>query len=354
MNVNKFQFTPGQTMKTATHLSLEEVLAARRRVASAVALTPCRKSPGLSQLTGCEVFCKEEYSQATGSFKERGARNALSLLAATPGTRGVIAASAGNHALGLARHGRVFRLPVTVVMPCRAPRVKIDRCRRLGARVILHGQTYQEASRHAADLGRELNLANVHPFDDLAVMAGQGTLALELLEQVPDLDAILVPVGGGGLLAGISTVLRALKPKASIIGVEPENAACFGGALKEGKAVRVSTSPTLADGLAVAQAGQQAFAIAGPQVDRVVSVSEEAIARAIWYLAWTERAVVEGAGAVGLAALLEGNLPELANKRVVLLLTGRNIDPVTHRRLVEPGNEAAFVDRTSQAQFSRN
>ncbi len=343
-------------MKPTAGLSLQEVLAARKRLSGAIALTPCRKSPGLSQLTGCQVFCKAEYAQFTGSFKERGARNALSLLAAKPDTRGVVAASAGNHALGLARHGRAFRLPVTVVMPRYAPRVKIDRCRRLGARVILHGQTYQEASLHAADLSRELNLANVHPFDDLAVIAGQGTLALELLEQVPEFDAILVPVGGGGLLAGIGTVLRTLRPAVSVIGVEPENAACFAGALKEGKAVQVTTSPTLADGLAVAQAGQQAFGIAGPHVDRVVSVSEGAIAKAIRELALTERAVVEGAGAVGLAALLGGKLPELANKRVVLLLSGRNIDPLTHRRLVEPGiveecyrNEVPpFADRWSR------
>ena len=318
-------------------VSLSDVVAARLRLNGAIIRTECAESAALSELTGARIFCKREHLQRTGSFKERGARNALALLSPEQAAKGVIAASAGNHALGLAWHGRALKIPVTVVMPRFAPLVKVSRCRQFGAEVVLHGETFDQARAEAQRLGEDRSLSYIHPFDDPKVIAGQGTLAFEVLEQVPDVEAIIVPIGGGGLLAGVATVLRALKPGLQIIGVEPANAACFSAGMAAGKPVRVNTLFTLADGLAVAEAGHYPLAIAAPLVDRVVPVGEEALALAILRLAELEKSIVEGAGAAGLAALLCGALPDLAGRRVVLLLTGGNIDPLAHSRVIERG-----------------
>ncbi|HXS68373.1 MAG TPA: pyridoxal-phosphate dependent enzyme, partial [Candidatus Polarisedimenticolia bacterium] len=206
---------------------LSEIVAARSRINGAVNHTQCTESAPLSELTGMRIFCKQEHLQRTGSFKERGARNALALLKPEQSRRGVIAASAGNHALGLSWHGRALGIPVTVVMPRFAPLIKVARCRQFGAKVILHGDTFDEARQEADRLAAANGLTYIHPFDDARVIAGQGTLAFEILEQVPEAEAVLVPVGGGGLLAGMATVFHALKPDLQIIGVEPANAACF-------------------------------------------------------------------------------------------------------------------------------
>ena len=318
-------------------VSLADVVAARSRLQGAIIRTECAESAALSELTGAQIFCKREHLQRTGSFKERGARNALALLSPEEAAAGVIAASAGNHALGLAWHGRSMKIPVTVVMPRFAPLVKVSRCRQFGAEVILHGDTFDQARSEALRLAASRSLAYIHPFDDPRVIAGQGTLAFEVLEQAPDAEAIIVPIGGGGLLAGVATVLRALKPDLQIIGVEPANAACFSAAMAAGKPVPVTTRFTLADGLAVAEAGHHPFAIAMPLVDRVIPVGEEALALAILRLAELEKCIVEGAGAAGLAALLSGALPDLVGRRVVLLLTGGNIDPLAHSRVIERG-----------------
>lgn len=318
-------------------VSLSEIVAARLRLNGSISRTPCVESVALSELTGAQVFCKQEHLQRTGSFKERGARNALSQLTPEQAQRGVIAASAGNHALGLSWHGSLLKVPVTVVMPRFAPLVKVARCRRFGATVVLHGDTFDEARQEADRLAAEKQLTYVHPFDDPQVIAGQGTLAFEILEQVPDADAVLVPVGGGGLLAGMATVFHALKPDLQIIGVEPANAACFTAGVAAQKPVRIKTRFTLADGLAVAEAGQHTLAIARPLVHRMVQVGEEQLALSILRLAEMEKCVIEGAGASGLAALLGGALPDLKGKRVVLLLTGGNIDPLAHSRVIERG-----------------
>ena len=324
------------TQPTAT-VSLSEVVAARLRLNGAVIRSPCLESPALSELTGVRVFCKQEQLQRTGSFKERGARNALAQLDPKAARRGVIAASAGNHALGLSWHGRALEVPVTVVMPRFAPLVKVARCRKFGATVVLHGDTFDEARSEATRLAEEGGLTYVHPFDDPHVIAGQGTLAFEILEQVPDAEAILIPVGGGGLLAGMATVLRSLKPDLEIIGVEPAGAASFAAGVAAEAPVRVPTRFTLADGLAVAEAGRHTLAIARPLAPRLVQVSEEALALAMLRLAELDKCVIEGAGAAGLAALLDGRLPELRGRRVVLLLTGGNIDPLAHSRVIERG-----------------
>ena len=326
-------------MKTdsLTEVSLSEIVAARSRLNGAIFRTPCPESAALSELTGARIFCKQEHLQRTGSFKERGARNALAKLPAAQASTGVIAASAGNHSLGLAWHGRLLAIPVTVVMPRFAPIVKVAGCRRFGAEVVLAGDTFDEARAEAARLAAKHGLTYIHPFDDPDVIAGQGTLGFEILEQVPDCDAILVPVGGGGLLSGIAIVLQALKPSVEIIGIEPANASCFTAGTAAGEPVRVSTKFTLADGLAVAQAGDLTLSIMRKLKHKIVSIDEEWLALAMLRLAELDKCVIEGAGAAGLAALLSGHLPELAGRRIVLILSGGNIDPLAHSRVIERG-----------------
>lgn len=323
--------------ETKASVPLSEIVAARLRLQGTVIRTPCVESAALSELTGARIFCKQEHLQRTGSFKERGARNALAQLTQEQARLGVVAASAGNHALGLSWHGRQLSIPVTVVMPRFAPLVKVARCRQFGARVVLHGDTFDEARSEASRLAAEEGLTYVHPFDDPKVIAGQGTLAFEILEQVPDAEAIIVPVGGGGLLAGVATVLQALKPDLQIIGVEPANAACFTAAMAAEKPVRIQTRFTLADGLAVAEAGQHTLDIAKPLVHRMVNVGEESLALAMLRLAELDKSIIEGAGAAGLAAFLGGHLDDLKGRRVVLLLSGGNIDPLAHSRVIERG-----------------
>jgi threonine dehydratase len=284
-----------------------------------------------------QIFCKLDNLQRTGSFKERGARNALAQLPKEQQERGVIAASAGNHAQALAYQGKLLGIPATVVMPKYAPLIKIGNCQKLGATVILHGKDFSEAKAHAHEIAAERGLAYIDGYDDPAIIAGQGTMGLEIVEQVPDLDAVVIPVGGGGLLAGVALAVKSLKPEAKIIVVEAEHVASFSAAMQAGKPVPIETKPTLADGLAIAQVGKNAFATAAPLVDRTVTVTEEQIAVAILRIVELEKGVVEGAAATPLAACLSGQLSELAGKRVVLLLCGGNIDPNVLSRVVERG-----------------
>ncbi len=318
-------------------ISLDDIIAARSRIAGGIAATPCIASIPLSELTGSYIHCKREYLQRTGSFKERGARNALLLLDDAERRRGVIAASAGNHALGLAYHGGLLGIPVTVVMPRFAPLIKVSTCRRLGAHVLLEGDDLAAARAHADRIATQEDLTYIHGYGDDAIIAGQGTIGLELLDQFPDLDAIVVPIGGGGLIAGVSMAIKALQPRIEVIGVEPANAACYSAALQRGHPVDIELRPTLADGLAVARVASSAFEIARPNVDRVVTVSEESLALAILRLMEREKAVVEGAGAAGLAAFLGGALDDLRGRHVALLLTGGNIDLNILDRVIEIG-----------------
>lgn len=318
-------------------LTFEAIVAARERIASGIVRTPCEESPALSELTRCRVFPKAEYLQRTGSFKERGARNALLLLPEGQKGVGVVAASAGNHALALAFHGRDLGIPVTVVMPTVAPIIKRSRCAALGARVLLHGENIGEAKELADRLVAEEGLAYVHGFDGADVIAGAGTLGLEILDQVPDADAIVVPAGGGGLVAGLGLAVKRLRPQCEVVAVETLRSASLTAALDAGEPVLVPVGATLADGLAVPCVGARAFAIARRVVDRVVRVDEEAVALAILRLVELEKGVVEGAGATPLAALLAGELPHLAGKRVVLCLCGGNIDPTVLGRVIEHG-----------------
>ena len=284
-----------------------------------------------------KVFCKLDTLQRTGSFKERGARNALAQLSRDQQKRGVIAASAGNHAQALAYQGSLLGIPATVVMPKFAPLIKISTCQQLGATVILHGDGFGEAKARAHEIAAEKGLAYIDGYDDPAIIAGQGTMALEIVEQIPDLEAVIVPVGGGGLLAGVSLALKTLRPNVKIVAVEAEKVASFSAALKAGSPTKIAMRPTLADGLAIPQVGANAFQIARPLVDLTVTVTEEEIALAILRLVELEKSVVEGAAATPLAACMSGKLKELAGKRVVLLLCGGNIDPNVLSRVIERG-----------------
>ena len=318
-------------------VTLDDVRAARERIASGIMRTPCPESRPLSELTGARIFCKLDLLQRTGSFKERGARNALLLLDEPQRRRGVVAASAGNHALGLAYHGGLLGIPVTVVMPRFAPLVKLATCRRLGAHVILEGDTFAEARETAVRLAARDGLELIHGFDDPRVIAGQGTMALEILEDVPEADVLVVPTGGAGLLAGVGLVAKALRPEITIVAAEPAAAPTFSASLAAGQPVAVPIRPTLADGLAVGRVGDVSFPIAARVVDRVATVGEEALALAVVRLLELEKLVVEGAAASALAAVLGEAGAACAGRTVVLLLCGGNIDLTILERVIDHG-----------------
>jgi threonine dehydratase len=318
-------------------VTFQDIEAARKRIADAVYYSPCPPSIPLSEITGMKIFCKLDNLQRTGSFKERGARNALAQLSRDQQKRGVIAASAGNHAQALAYQGSLLGISATVVMPKFAPLIKISTCQQLGATVILHGDGFGDAKARAHEIAAEKGLAYIDGYDDPAIIAGQGTMALEIVEQIPDLEAVIVPVGGAGLLAGVSLALKMLQPNVKIVAVEAEKVASFSAALKAGSPTKITMRPTLADGLAIPQVGANAFQIARPLIDVTVTVTEEEIALAILRLVELEKSVVEGAAATSLAACMSGKLRELAGKRVVLLLCGGNIDPNVLSRVIERG-----------------
>jgi threonine dehydratase len=317
-------------------VNLESIRAAGSRINDKIYRSPCPYSLSLSRICGSEIYCKLDHLQLTGSFKERGARNKLKLLTDAERKCGVIAVSAGNHGLGLAYHGRDLGIPVTVIMPRWAPLVKVTNCRSFGANVILHGESYDDAKKHALEMAEQRKLTYVPGFDDPAVISGQGTMGLEILEDVPDVDVVIVPVGGGGLIAGVGAAIKALRPQVRIIGVEAVNAPTMHESLRQGKVVRIPTKPTLADGLAIAEAGKLCLEIAKQVVDQIVLVSEEQIARSILRLLEHEKTVVEGAAAVPLAAAMDKSLA-LDGKKVVLCLCGGNIDVHLIARVIERG-----------------
>jgi threonine dehydratase len=326
-----------QRWKVKSLVTFQDIEAARKRIADAVYYSPCPPSIPLSEITGMRIFCKLDNLQRTGSFKERGARNALAQLSPEQQKRGVIAASAGNHAQALAYQGSLLGIPATVVMPKFAPLIKVSTCQQLGATVVLHGEDFGEAKAHAHKIAKEKGLAYIDGYDDPAIIAGQGTMGLEIVEQIPDVAAVIVPVGGAGLLAGVSLAVKSLRPATKIVAVEAENVASFSTALKAGKPTKITMCPTLADGLAIPQVGANAFQTARSLVDMTITVSEEQIALAILRLVELEKSVVEGAAATPLAACMSGKLKELAGRRVALLLCGGNIDPNVLSRVIERG-----------------
>jgi threonine dehydratase len=305
-------------------LSLEDIQAAAGRIAGHVERTPCRFSRTLSQITGAEVWVKFENLQFTAAYKERGALNRLASLDEEERRRGVIAASAGNHAQGLAYHGDRLGIPVTIVMPRGTPHVKVQQTREFGANVVIDGDSYDSAYERARELEAERGLVFIHPFDDIEVMAGQGTVALEMLEDAPDLEILPIPIGGGGLIAGMATAAKALKPDIKVIGVEPAMFPSFTGRMRGLNAP--CRGQTIAEGIAVKTVGDLTYAVARPLIDDVVLLEEPFFERAIALYCNIEKTVAEGAGAASLAALLA--YPErFRGRKCGLVITGGNIDP---------------------------
>ena len=316
-----------------TFVDVEE---ARERIQNQIYLSPFAFSETISRLTGSRVFFKLENLQMTGSFKERGALNRLITLTPDEAKHGVIAASAGNHGMAVAFHSHRLNISATIVMPLHAPLIKVTRVRQYGAQTVLHGADYDEAFAEAYRLAQERGLTFIHAFDDPWIVAGQGTIGLELYEQNPDLDAMIVPVGGGGLIAGIALVLKTLKPKIRIIGVQAEAVPSMKAALEKGKPVRVPPAMTIADGIAVRSVGETPFALVKRYVDEVVTVSEGEIANAVLLLLEIEKTVAEGAAAVPLAALINKKIG-LANGNVGVIISGGNIDMNLISRIIEKG-----------------
>jgi len=316
-------------------ITLIDIQAAAARLAGQVLDTPCVESKTLSQITGCQVFLKFENLQFTASFKERGALNKLAaMVAAGEPIRGVIAASAGNHAQGVAHHAQRLGLRAVIVMPQTTPMVKVERTRGFGAEVVLHGDSFDEARVHALQIAAAQGLTFIHPFDDPLVIAGQGTIAIEMLRAQPTLDTLVVAVGGGGLISGIATAVRALKPGVEIIGVQTTRFPAMVNEIK-GTAHPQGAS-TIAEGIAVGEPGLITREIVRSLVDDLVLVDEGDIEQAIVMLLEIEKTLVEGAGAAGLAALLK-EPARYAGKTVGLVLCGGNIDPLLLAAILERG-----------------
>lgn len=315
-------------------LTHADIQAAARRLQGAVLQTPCVESRTLSQITGAQVYLKFENLQFTASFKERGALNKLLLLSDAERARGVIAMSAGNHAQGVAYHAQRLGLRAVIVMPRFTPGVKVERTRGFGAEVVLHGDSLAEARAHAYQLAQEQQLTFVHPYDDEAIAAGQGTLALEMLEAQPDLDMLVVAIGGGGLIAGVATAAKAVRPGIEVVGVQTQRFPSMFNTLRQAE-LPMGTS-TIAEGIAVTQPGTVTQAIVQRCVDDLLLVDEGDIEQAVLMLLEIEKTLVEGAGAVGLAALLRH--PErFRDKKVGLILSGGNIDPMLLAAIIERG-----------------
>jgi threonine dehydratase len=308
---------------TALPVSIDDVEAARRLIEGKIVRTPCLHSRTLSQITGAEVWLKFENLQFTASFKERGALNRLSALDQDQRERGVVAMSAGNHAQGVAYHAHRLGIPATIVMPRTTPIMKVQQTESHGATVILHGDKLEDAAAHARQLGEERGLTFVHPYDDAKVIAGQGTVALEMLDDAPHLDTLVVPIGGGGLIAGMAVAARARKPGIEIVGVQAELYPAMAARMKGETAV--CDGDSLAEGIAVKYPGELTFTVVKSLVDEIVLVAERELEHALAMLLNIEKTVVEGAGAAGLAAMV-AHPSRFRGRKVGLVLCGGNID----------------------------
>ena len=315
-------------------LTYPDIRAAADRLGDHILQTPCVASQTLSEITGAQVFLKFENLQFTASFKERGACNRLQLLTAEEKTRGVVAMSAGNHAQGVAYHAQRMGLRAVIVMPRFTPGVKVERTRSFGAEVVLHGDTLEAARLHAYALAEQEQLTFIHPFDDAAVAAGQGTLALEMLAEQPDLDTLIVSVGGGGLIAGVATAAKTLKPSIRVVGVQTRRFPSMLNAV-QGLDLPIGQS-TIAEGIAVATAGAFTRQVVRNYVDTLLLVDEGDVEQAVLMLLEIEKTLVEGAGAAGLAALVRHG-EQFKGQKVGLILSGGNIDPLLLASIIERG-----------------
>ena len=319
-------------------IALADVLAARERLRDAIYYSPCAHSLMLSEQTGFEIYLKLENLQMTGSFKERGALNRIAMLTKEQAARGVIAASAGNHAQGVAHHATKRGIRSLIVMPQQTPLVKVTATKNFGAEVVLHGANYDEAYAEALRLREVEGMTLIHPFDDAAVMAGQGTIGLELLEQVPELEAVVVPIGGGGLIGGIACAIKETRPEVKVVGVQTARLPSMMEARAQGGPVTIEPATTIADGIAVRRAGEVTYPMVARYVDEIVTVAEDEIASAILVLLEREKTLAEGAGAAALAALLQGRTTVIAEgARTAVLVCGGNIDVTLLSRIIERG-----------------
>jgi threonine dehydratase len=350
-----------------TLVTLQDIQRASERIAGQVQRSPMPKSEPLSADLGCHVYVKLENLQRTGSFKERGACNKLACLNATERARGVIAASAGNHAQGVAYHAQRLGIPATIVMPETSPLVKVRATKAYGAEVVLFGANYDDACGRAKEIQQERGQNFVHAFDDPLVIAGQGTIGLEILADLPNVDTVILAIGGGGLISGVSTAVKALRPSVEIIGVNMVNIDSMRASVERSQVTTLPAAQTIADGIAVRTVSELTLAHAKKYVDRIVTVDEEEVANAILQLLEKEKTVAEGAGAAPMAALIHRDLG-LRGKNVVVGISGGNINVNLIARIIErglikdgrrarlsvilpdrPGQLAALLDRVAKA-----
>ncbi|MCX7963710.1 MAG: threonine ammonia-lyase [Candidatus Sumerlaea chitinivorans] len=323
-------------LKPPLQVTLADIEQARQRISNVIQPTPLAYSEYFSTLWGGKIYFKFENLLLTGSFKERGALNKLLCLSEQERSRGVITASAGNHGRAVAWHASRLGIPATVVMPVNSPIVKVQNTAATGARVVLHGGSFDEAVEHAQGLCHTEGLTYVHGFDDPLIVAGQGTIGLELTEQCPYLDMVVIPVGGGGLAAGIAIAMKTVNPRVHIVGVQSEDVPSMKVALAQQKPVTVPAHYTIADGIAVRRVGGLPLAIFNEYVDEIVTVNESEIANAILLLLEREKSLVEGAGAVGVAAIHNRHV-DVTGKRVAVILSGGNIDVNILSRIIDKG-----------------
>jgi threonine dehydratase len=317
-------------------VALSDIQTALQQIRASIYISPCTRSETFSELTGNHIYLKLENRQRTGAYKERGALNKLLTLSAEERSRGVIAASAGNHAQAVAYHAARLGIHARICMPLPTPLIKVSATRGYGAEVILHGANYDEACAEALRQSAADGLTFVHPFDDDAVIAGQGTLGLELLEQHPELEAFVVPVGGGGMIGGLACAVKEKNPAIRVVGVQPSRLPSMKMAVAEGKPVTLPASVTIADGIAVRRAGERTLPLIQKYVDEIVTVEEEEIANAILLLLEREKTLAEGAGAAAVAALVNYRAG-LRGKHVAAIVSGGNIDVTLLARIIERG-----------------
>ena len=319
-------------------VTLQDVYAARDRIRGIIEVTPCPRADVFTEMCGAQIYFKLENLQRTGSFKERGAANKLAQLTSEERARGVVAASAGNHAQGVAYNAQRLGIKATIVMPEQTPLIKVQATKRFGATVILKGASYDDACTEARKLEAERGFVFIHAFDDDAVIAGQGTCALEILEQVPQIDVLVASIGGGGWLGGMAVAMKSLKPSVRIVGVESSHLPKMRAALDAGGPVVIPPATTLADGIAVKRAGERTLPLFRKYVDEIVGVDDEEVANAILVLIEREKTVAEGAGAAPAAALLQRKIKGLTPQtKVVCAISGGNIDVNVIARIIERG-----------------
>ena len=318
-------------------IPIEKIKKAKERIAEVAVETPFSFAPYLSEMTGCEIFLKKENLQITGAFKLRGAYNKIASLSQEERQKGVVAASAGNHAQGVALSALKFGINATIVMPDSTPLTKINGVKHYGAEVILSGNNYDEAYRFATEFAKENGFTFIHPFEDEEVIAGQGTIALEMLESCSELDAVIVPVGGGGLISGIAGAVKQIRSDVEVIGVSAKGAPALRTSFELKKPIDTTEVRTIADGIAVRDTSPVTLAHILESVDQFIGVDDEEIASAMLFLLEKQKLVVEGAGAVGVAALLHGHLDHLKGKKVGVVVSGGNVDVTLLSVIIEKG-----------------